>query len=142
YVNLGLARHAQLPVVVVGDIDRGGVFASLFGTLALLDAADQALVAGFVINKFRGDVDLLSPGLHMLAQLTGRPTYGVLPWQLDLWLDAEDSLAYGRVLGRPGPPRGTEWLDVAAVRLPRISNATDLEALASEPGVRVRLTVE
>jgi adenosylcobyric acid synthase len=78
----------------------------------------------------------------MLGELTGRPTYGVLPWQLDLWLDAEDSLAYGSVLGRPAPPRGSEWLRVAVVRLPRISNATDAEALATEPGVRVRLTIE
>jgi len=142
YANMGLARHARLPVIVVGDIDRGGVFASMFGTLALLDAEDQALVAGFVINKFRGDLGLLRPGLEMLHQLTGRPTYGVLPWHVDLWLDAEDALAYGRVLGRPAPPRGGEWLDVAVVRLPRISNATDAEALAVEPGVRVRLTVE
>ncbi|MGW5670111.1 cobyric acid synthase [Micromonospora sp. NPDC003776] len=142
YVNMGLARHAGLPTIVVGDIDRGGVFASMFGTVALLDPADQALVAGFVINKFRGDRGLLQPGLDMLHQVTGRPTYGVLPWALDLWLDAEDSLAYGRVLGRPAAPRGTDWLDVAVVRLPRISNATDVEALATEPGVRVRLTVE
>ncbi|MFY1617308.1 cobyric acid synthase [Micromonospora sp. WMMD736] len=142
YVNMGLARHANLPAIVVGDIDRGGVFASMFGTVALLDPADQALVAGFVINKFRGDLGLLQPGLDMLRHVTGRPTYGVLPWSLDLWLDAEDSLAYGRVLGRPAAPHGTEWLDVAVVRLPRISNATDVEALATEPGVRVRLTVE
>ncbi|HEX2772261.1 MAG TPA: cobyric acid synthase, partial [Micromonosporaceae bacterium] len=142
FVNLGLARHAGLPTLVVGDIDRGGVFAALFGTVALLDAADQALVAGFVLNKFRGDLGLLRPGLDMLAQVTGRPTYGVLPWHADLWLDGEDSLAYGGTVGRPAPPRGTEWLDVAVVRLPRISNATDIEALATEPGVRVRLTVE
>ena len=142
YVNMGLARHTDLPAIVVADIDRGGVFASLFGTVALLEAADQALLAGFVINKFRGDPGLLRPGLEMLDQLTGRPTYGVLPWQPDLWLDGEDSLAYGRMLGRPSPPRGTEWLDVAVIRLPRISNATDAEALAAEPGVRVRLTVE
>ncbi|TDC68292.1 cobyric acid synthase [Micromonospora sp. KC606] len=142
YVNMGLARHAGLPTIVVGDIDRGGVFAAMFGTVALLDPADQALVAGFVINKFRGDPGLLKPGLDMLHRVTGRPTYGVLPWHLDLWLDAEDSLAYGRVLGRPAAPHGTGWLDVAVVRLPRISNATDVEALATEPGVRVRLTVE
>ncbi|MEE6257426.1 cobyric acid synthase [Plantactinospora sonchi] len=142
YTNMGLARQARLPTIVVGDIDRGGVFASMFGTLALLDAADQALVAGYVINKFRGDLGLLRPGVEMLTQLTGRPTYGVLPWHVDLWLDAEDSLAYGQVLGRPAPPRGSDWLDVAVVRLPRISNATDVEALATEPGVRVRLTVE
>jgi adenosylcobyric acid synthase len=142
FVNMGLARHAGLPTVLVGDIDRGGVFASFFGTIALLSAADQALVAGFVVNKFRGDAGLLQPGLDALRQLTGRPTYGVLPWHLDLWLDAEDSLAYGTVLGRPGPPYGTDWLRVAVVRLPRISNATDAEALATEPGVRVRLTIE
>jgi adenosylcobyric acid synthase len=142
FVNLGLAREAELPVVVVGDIDRGGVFAALFGTVAVLEPADQALVAGFVVNRFRGDADLLRPGLDMLRTLTGRPVYGVLPFNVDLWLDGEDSLAYGRVLGRPGPARGSQWLRVAVVRLPRISNATDAEALAAEPGVRVRLTVE
>jgi adenosylcobyric acid synthase len=142
FVNLGLAREAGLPVIVVGDIDRGGVFASLYGTVALLSAADQAHVAGFVINRFRGDASLLAPGLSMLRDLTGRPTYGVIPFDLDLWLDAEDSLAYGRLLGRPAPPWGAQWLRVAVVRLPHISNATDAEALALEPGVRVRLTVE
>src|SRR6185436_17979998 len=126
---------AGLPTIIVGDIDRGGVFAGLYGTLALLDAEDQALVAGFVVNKFRGELGLLAPGLQTLERLTGRPTYGALPWHLDLWLDAEDSLAYGRVLGRPAPPLGRDWLRVAVVRLPRVSNATDAEALATEPGV-------
>jgi adenosylcobyric acid synthase len=140
--NMGLAQAAQLPVVVVGDIDRGGVFAALYGTLALLDPADQALLSAFVINKFRGDPRLLQPGVDRLTALTGRPTLGVLPWNVDIWLDAEDSLAYGRVLGRPGAPLGSEWLRVCVVRLPHISNATDAEALASEPGVQVRLTVE
>ncbi|GGN48374.1 adenosylcobyric acid synthase [Actinoplanes campanulatus] len=142
FVNMGLARRFGLPTVVVGDIDRGGVFAAFFGTLALLAPEDQELVAGFVINKFRGDPGLLRPGLDMITKATGRPVHGVLPFHLDVWLDAEDSLAYGRVLGRPGPPRGTEWLRVAVVRLPRISNATDVEALAAEPGVQVRLTIE
>jgi adenosylcobyric acid synthase len=142
FVNMGLARAAGLPTIVVGDIDRGGVFAALYGTLALLSAEDQALLAGFVVNKFRGDPGLLQPGLDDLHRLTGRPVYGVLPWQGELWLDGEDSLAYGRVLGRPAQPLGTEWLRVAVVRLPRISNATDAEALAAEPGVRVRITVE
>jgi adenosylcobyric acid synthase len=142
FVNLGLARAADLPVIVVGDIDRGGVFASLVGTLALLSTQDQAHIAGFVINRFRGDLSLLRPGLDDLARLTARPTFGVLPFHLDLWLDAEDSLAYGRLLGRPAPPQGPDWLRVAVVRLPRISNATDAEALATEPGVRVRLTIE
>jgi adenosylcobyric acid synthase len=139
-VNMGLARAAGLPTIVVGDIDRGGVFAALYGTLALLDSEDQALLAGFVVNKFRGDPGLLQPGLDSLQRLTGRPTYGVVPWQPDLWLDAEDSLAYGSAVGRPASPYGSEWLRVAVVRLPRISNATDAEALAAEPGVRVRLT--
>jgi adenosylcobyric acid synthase len=142
--NMGLARAANLPVVVVGDIDRGGVFAHLFGTLALLEPADQALIAGFVINKFRGDPDLLAPGLDQLTRLTGRPTLGVLPWREGLWLDAEDSLGYATdgVLGRPGPPIGTQWLQVAVIRLPRISNGTDAEALAVEPGVSVRLVAD
>ena len=142
FTNMGLARRAGLPTIVVGDIDRGGVFAALFGTVALLAAEDQALISGFVINKFRGDPGLLRPGLDMITELTGRPVLGVLPFHPDVWLDAEDSLAYGRVLGRPGPPHGSAWLRVAVIRLPRISNATDAEALACEPGVRVRLTVE
>jgi adenosylcobyric acid synthase len=142
FVNLGLARQAGLPVLVVGDIDRGGVFASFYGTVALLAAEDQALVAGFVVNKFRGSRALLQPGLSSLHRLTGRQVYGVLPWHPELWLDTEDSLSYvdGRLVGRPGPPVGTRWLRVAVVRLPRISNATDIEALAAEPGVAVRLT--
>jgi adenosylcobyric acid synthase len=142
--NMGLARAAELPVLVVGDIDRGGVFAHLYGTLALLSPADQALVAGFVINKFRGDPDLLAPGLRQLQELTGRRSYGVLPFHDGLWLDAEDSLAYvaDGVVGRPAPPCGTQWLRVAAVRLPRISNGTDVDALACEPGVAVRYVTE
>ncbi len=142
--NMGLARAADLPVLVVGDIDRGGVLAHLFGTLALLDTADQALVAGFVINKFRGDPDLLGPGLEQLRALTGRPSYGVLPYSDDLWVDAEDSLSHAvdQAVGRPAPPRGNQWLRVAAVRLPRISNGTDVDALACEPGVAVRYVIE
>jgi adenosylcobyric acid synthase len=142
--NMGLAQAADLPVLVVGDIDRGGVLAHLFGTLAVLDAADQARIAGFVVNKFRGDPALLAPGLDQLAALTGRPTLGVLPWEERLWLDAEDSLSAvaDGVLGRPAPPYGSQWLRVAVVRLPRISNSTDAEALAAEPGVAVRYATE
>ncbi|MDN5933665.1 MAG: cobyric acid synthase, partial [Pseudonocardia sp.] len=142
--NMGLAQAADLPVLVVGDIDRGGVLAHLFGTLAVLDAADQARIAGFVINKFRGDPSLLAPGLDQLRALTGRPTLGVVPWADGLWLDAEDSLSVvsDGVLGRPAPPHGSAWLRVAVVRFPRISNATDAEALACEPGVAVRYVTE
>lgn len=137
-VNMGLARDAELPVLVVGDIDRGGVFASLYGTVALLEPEDQALIAGFVINKFRGARELLEPGLEQLKTLTGRPTLGVLPWRLGLYLDSEDTLA----LDAPRPdakgPVGKETLRIAVVRFPRISNFTDMDALACEPGVVVR----
>jgi adenosylcobyric acid synthase len=137
-VNLGLAREAGLPVIVVADIDRGGVFASLVGTLALLDPADQAHVAGFVINRFRGDATILAPGVERLEELTGRPVLGVLPHVEDLWMDAEDSLA----LDAPTPEARAEadTLDVAVVRLRWISNFTDADALSAEPGVRVRFT--
>ena len=149
--NMGLARAAGLPVIVVGDIDRGGVFAAMHGTLALLAPEDQALICGFVINKFRGAPELLAPGLAMLRRLTGRPVYGVLPWQDGLHLDAEDSLS---LPATPAPTRdrstavdhgveptsfGTrDFLRVAVVRLPRISNFTDVDALSAEPGVLVR----
>ncbi len=136
--NMGLARAAGLPVIVVGDIDRGGVFGSLFGTLALLEPADQALIAGFVVNKFRGDESILAPGLEDLHARTGRPVLGVLPWVEDLWMDVEDSVA----LEAPAPeaPTSADTLDVAVVRLRWMSNFTDLDALATEPGVRVRFT--
>ncbi|MGV0581486.1 cobyric acid synthase [Mycolicibacterium elephantis] len=138
--NMGLARAAKLPVIVVGDIDRGGLLAHLYGTVAVLDAEDQRLIAGFVVNKFRGDPSLLAPGLDQLQQLTGRPTYGVIPYADGLWLDTEDSVSVlaQQVLGDPQPPHGSQWLRVAAIRLPRISNTTDVEALACEPGVLVR----
>jgi adenosylcobyric acid synthase len=138
--NMGLARAANLPVVLVGDIDRGGLLAHLFGTLAVLAPADQALIAGFIVNKFRGDPALLGPGLDQLQELTGRPTYGVVPYADELWLESEDSVSVvaRRVVGTPQPPRGGDWLRVGALRLPRVSNSTDLEALACEPGVLVR----
>ena len=138
--NMGLARAARLPVVLVGDIDRGGLLAHLFGTVAVLEPEDQALISGFVVNKFRGDPGLLAPGLTQLEDLTGRPTYGVIPYTEGLWLDTEDSVSVlaHRAVGDPQPPRGADWLRVAALRLPRISNSTDIEALACEPGVLVR----
>lgn len=142
YVNMGLARKMNWPVLIVGDIDRGGVFASLYGTLTLLSMRDQRLIAGFIINKFRGDMGLLKPGLDVLEKKTGKRIYGVLPWRLNLWLDSEDSLAYGQVHGHPSSPIGDQWLRVAVVRLPHISNATDFDALAMEPGVQVRFTID
>jgi adenosylcobyric acid synthase len=137
-VNMGLARARRLPVIVVGDIDRGGVFAALFGTLALLDAADQSHLSGFVVNKFRGHRDLLAPALTQIGALTGRPVLGVVPYLNGIWIDAEDAVAAERPYAA-APPVGTgETLRVAVIRLPRISNFTDIDALALEPGVAVR----
>jgi adenosylcobyric acid synthase len=136
--NMGLARERNLPVIVVGDIDRGGVFAALYGTLALLEPADQAQVSGFVINKFRGQKSLLLPGLTQLTALTGRPVLGVVPYLTQTWIDAEDAVA---TEGRYGPPDtcgSDETLRIAVIRLPRISNFTDADALALETGVSVR----
>jgi adenosylcobyric acid synthase len=132
FVNLGLARHAGLPTVVVGDIDRGGVFAAFFGTVALLSPEDQALITGFVLNKFRGDLNLLAPGLRDLERVTGRRVYGTLPWHPDVWLDSEDALD---LQGRRSPGPGARR--VAVVRLPRISNFTDVDALGLEPDLDV-----
>ncbi|MET9484524.1 cobyric acid synthase [Streptomyces sp. NPDC006638] len=141
-VNMGIARAARLPVVVVGDIDRGGVFASFFGTTALLSAEDQALVAGYVVNKFRGDVSLLEPGLEMLRGLTGRATLGVLPWRPGLGIDEEDGLRVslrGSVRESAASiPYGEDVLRVAVCAVPLMSNFTDVDALAAEPGVVVR----
>ncbi len=141
-VNMGIARAARLPVVVVGDIDRGGVFASFFGTTALLSREDQAHIAGYLVNKFRGDVTLLEPGLKMLRDLTGRPTVGVLPFAHGLGIDEEDGL---RVSMRGAvresvvaPPHGADVLRVAVCAVPLMSNFTDVDALAAEPGVVVR----
>ncbi|MEU6993744.1 cobyric acid synthase [Streptomyces sp. NPDC046465] len=141
-VNMGIARAARFPVLVVGDIDRGGVFASFFGTTALLSAADQELVAGYLVNKFRGDVSLLEPGLDMLHGLTGRRTFGVLPFQHGLGIDEEDGLRVSlRGAVRESvvaPPVGDDVLRVAVCAVPLMSNFTDVDALAAEPGVVVR----
>ncbi|MEU6675183.1 cobyric acid synthase [Streptomyces sp. NPDC046925] len=141
-VNMGIARAARFPVLVVGDIDRGGVFASFFGTTALLSAEDQELVAGYLVNKFRGDVSLLEPGLDMLKDLTGRRTFGVLPFQHGLGIDEEDGLRVSlRGAVRESvvaPPVGEDVLRVAVCAVPLMSNFTDVDALAAEPGVVVR----
>jgi adenosylcobyric acid synthase len=136
-VNMGFARAARVPTLLVGDIDRGGVFASFVGTLAVLEPADQALIAGFLVNKFRGDVSLLRPGLDSLERLTGRPTLGVLPFTAAVGVDAEDAIDWA-LLRSGGPPIGADVLRVTVVALPRMSNHTDVDALACEPGVVVR----
>ncbi len=140
FVNMGLAREFELPTLLVGDIDRGGVLASLYGTVALLEPADRDLVRGYVINKFRGEVSLLEPGLAQITELTGVPCWGVLPWLPGVWLDGEDTL-------RPQswadePQTDPNPLRVAVIRFPRISNSTDLDAFAAEPGVEVTVTAD
>ena len=132
--NMRVAGYARAPVLLVGDIDRGGVFASLLGTLELLEPAERALVLGFAINKFRGDPTILAPGLEMLRERTGVPVLGVLPYLRDLDLPEEDSLG----LDGSHPASGASTIDVAVVRLPRIANFDDFAPLAAEPGVRVR----
>ncbi|MDQ2826757.1 MAG: cobyric acid synthase [Actinomycetota bacterium] len=135
-VNLRLAAAAGVPAIVVGDIDRGGVFAAFYGTVALLPDDLRALVRGFVVNKFRGDPALLADGPAELERRCGVPTLGVLPYLHGVSLDAEDSLALPAA-GR-APAAAGSALDVAVVRFPRIANFTDLDPLSVEPGVGVR----
>lgn len=137
--NFGLAAAADLPVYLVGDIDRGGVLAHFYGTHQIVDEADRRRIQGFVVNKFRGDESILTPGLDSLKQRTGVPTIAVLPFVEGLWIDAEDSLqsVIGTSIGPNTLAVGSRRLRVAAIRLPRVSNATDVEALACEPGVSV-----
>ncbi len=130
--NMGFAEAADCPVVLIADIDRGGVFAHLVGTLALLSESERGRVAGFVINRFRGDIGLLQPGLDWLEAHTGKPVIGVLPYLHGLFLDAEDALATWS--GEKGETR----LRVAALALPRISNHTDLDPLRLHPDVDFR----
>lgn len=139
-VNLRIAHEADVQAIVVGDIDRGGVFAALHGTVDLLPPRYRRLVGGFVINKLRGDPALLLDGTDQLEARSGVPTLGVLPWLRDIALDAEDSLALDGLRPRPAaePTPGSDRLDVAVVRFPRLSNFTDLDALSIEPGVSVR----
>ena len=139
YVNLGLARRFGLPALLVADIDRGGALAATYGTWALLDDADRAVLRAWCVNKFRGDRSVLDPGLDTVVERTGMPCVGVLPWLDDVWLDGEDALSIGR--WKPAAPQ-EHSLTVAVVRLPRTSNATDVDALAAEPGVEVRVTTD
>lgn len=131
-VNMGLARMVGAPVLLAGDIDRGGVFAALYGTMALLEAEERLYIKGTIINKFRGDVELLRPGLTQLEELCQVPVVGVVPW-MELDLDEEDSLS-----SRLDARGGKAPLDVAVIRLPRISNFTDFDPLQRHPAVGLR----
>jgi adenosylcobyric acid synthase len=134
-VNMAVALHTNAPVLLVGDIDRGGAFASLLGTLMLVEAEERRLVKGVVINKFRGDVRLLQPGLEMFEARAGVPVLGVVPYLHDLSIAEEDSVVLEGARTADGPDGA---IDVVVIRFPRISNFDDFDALALEPGVRVR----
>ena len=136
YVNFGLAERFGLPVVLAADIDRGGALAAIFGTHGISSEQDRERLVGYLINKFRGDQAVLDPGLDELTRRTGLRNYGVLPWLADVWLDGEDALTIGSRALRPG----TGVLHIAVVHFPRTSNATDVDALAAEPGVQVVVT--
>jgi adenosylcobyric acid synthase len=131
-VNMGMAKLAKAPVLLVGDIDRGGVFAQLYGTVALLEETERSMVKATIINKFRGDVSLLAPGLAMLERLTGKPVAGVVPY-LPVDIEDEDSLAERLTRKTRGA-----IIDIAVIRLPRISNFTDFAAFEATSGVGVR----
>lgn len=131
-VNMGMAKMAKAPVLLVGDIDRGGVFASLYGTIKLLEEDEQAMIKGMIINKFRGDVKILEPGLRMVEEQVNIPVLGVVPMEF-IDIDDEDSLS--ERLNQTGIRSG---LDVAVIRLPHISNFTDFSVFERMPGVSLR----
>ena len=143
-VNMRMARYARAHVALVADIDRGGAFAALAGTMALLTRAERARVAGFILNKFRGDPTLLDPALQILTRRTGKPFWGVVPMLENLRLPEEDSVSFKMGI-TPGLRMGecqaatADMLDVVVPDLPHISNATDLDALRQEPGLRLRI---
>lgn len=131
-VNMGLAELVDAPVLLVGDIDRGGVFAQLIGTVMLLEPKEQDRIKGLIINKFRGDKTILEPGLEMIYERCGKPVIGVVPY---MQLDIEDEDSLSEVLNNK---RTTENIDIAVIRLPKISNFTDFHALSAETGIGVR----
>jgi len=130
--NMGFAEAVDCPVILVADIDKGGVFAHLVGTLALLSESEQARVVGFVINKFRGDIALLQPGLDWLEERTGKPVIGVLPYMHDLHLEAEDAVAKSHT------NKNDIQLTVVVPVLPHIANHTDFDALRLHPQVDLK----
>ncbi len=130
--NMGFAENVDCPVVLVADIDRGGVFAHLVGTLALLSASEQNRVVGFIINRFRGDIKLLQPGIDWLEQRTGKPVLGTIPYLHNLFLDAEDAINYTT---NKDQSLTKKTMKVVVPVLPRISNHTDFDALRLHPNI-------
>lgn len=136
-VNMAIARYAGSPVLLVGDIDRGGIFAQLLGTLWLLEPQERALVRGLLVNKFRGDPALFEDGVRILEERSGVPVLGVVPYLKDLQIPEEDAVALDQLQLDPHPITA-DLIDIAVIRLPHISNFDDFDPLASEPGVRLR----
>ncbi len=141
-VNMRMAELADASCILVGDIDRGGVFASLYGTVELLEPHEQARICGFLINKFRGDVTLLEPGIRMIEERLGKPCLGVVPWLHDLTLEEEDSLSISerRDSAFPQDQTSERKLRIAVIALPTFSNFTDFDSLRAEPSVSLRFT--
>jgi adenosylcobyric acid synthase len=134
-VNMKVARYAGAPVLLVGDVDRGGIFAQLLGTLWLLEPQERALIKGLVVNKFRGDPDLFREGVRILEERGGVPVVGVVPYVHDLGIPEEDAVVIEtQRQSAPAP----ELIDIAVIALPRIANFDDFDPLAAEPGVQVR----
>jgi adenosylcobyric acid synthase len=134
-VNFEMALTTRSPVIIVADIDRGGVFAQIIGSMAIISPEERDLVAGFLINKFRGDPSLFESGIEYLEEKTGKPVLGLVPWYSGFHIDTEDSMSLDQMLThrRPRPDK----INIAAVRLPHVSNFTDLEVLMDEPDVLV-----
>ena len=137
-VNMAVARYARAPVLLVGDIDRGGVFAQLLGTLWLLEPEERELVKGLVVNKFRGAMSLFTDGVQILEERGGVPVLGVVPYIRDLGIPEEDAVALDEPLFDRTRHEDMDVIDVAVIKLPLISNFDDFDPLAAEPGVRVR----
>jgi adenosylcobyric acid synthase len=135
--NLRIALMARCPVILVADIDRGGVFAQIVGTIELLEPQERAYIKGIIINKFRGDASILAPGLDFVQERTGIPILGVLPWMSDLCLPAEDSIALNSRSKVVSIIAGHKRIHIGILKLPRISNFTDFDALHSEPDVSI-----
>ncbi|MFA5156403.1 MAG: cobyric acid synthase [Candidatus Omnitrophota bacterium] len=136
-VNLKMAQYAKAPVILVGDIDKGGVFASLVGTLELLTKAERRMIKGFIINKFRGDKSLLDPGLKWLERRTGIKVLGVIPYFKNIVIPEEDAVPLDNFTAGPSEEK-QQKLDIAVIYLPHISNFTDFDALSSETDVSLR----
>lgn len=133
--NLKIALMARCPVILVADIDRGGVFAQIVGTIELLEPLERSYIKGIIINKFRGDIEVLKPGIEFIEQRTGLPVLGVLPWFTDISLPAEDSVSLGQRSKVVSIMTGIKKIHIGVLKLPRISNFTDFDALQNEPDV-------